>query len=75
MPRQVVLKVGRDGGVETEFSGFPGQDCISEAEKLQQVLAGLGLRLNIDDMAMKSPEAIAAETGADVQRKAGRRQK
>lgn len=75
MPREIVLKIGRDGGVETELSGFPGQDCIVEAEKLQRALAGLGLRLNLDDIAMKLPETIAIEVGSEEKRKTGRKQK
>lgn len=75
MPREIVLKIRRDGGVETELSGFPGQDCIVEAEKLQRVLAELGLKLNLDDIALKLPETIALEVGAEEQRKVGRRQK
>lgn len=75
MPRQITLKIGRDGGVETELSGFPGQDCVSEAERLQRALAGLGLKLSLDDIAMKLPETVAAETSVDERKRTGRKQK
>lgn len=73
MPREIVFKVRRDGGIETDFTGFPGEECIGEAEKLQRALAGLGLKLELADFALKPPEMIAAELGRDEPRAAGRR--
>lgn len=73
MARQIVFKVRRDGGIETELTGFVGEDCIGEAEKLQRALAGLGLKLELADFALKPAEMIAAELKGEERRAAGRR--
>jgi hypothetical protein len=62
MPRNITVRIRRDGGLETEFTGFAGQDCVGEAEKLQRALAALGVTVSLEDVVFKSPEALAAET-------------
>lgn len=75
MPREVKFRIGRNGEVSTEFSGFPGEDCVAEAERLQRLLAGFGLKLGLTDLALKTPEAISAELGQEEKRKAGAKQR
>lgn len=65
MAKKVEVRVDRDGRVLTEFSGFAGDTCIDEAEKLRAVLAGFGLLVEPLSVEHKDPAAIAAEVGED----------
>lgn len=63
MPRSVRFTILKDGTVETEFSGFQGDECLTEAEALQSVLKKYGLKVTNQKTAMKSPDQIMQETG------------
>lgn len=71
MARGITVRIQRDGGLQTEFSGFAGQDCVAEADKLQRALALLGVRVTLADAVMKTPEAIAAEATVEHEQRAG----
>jgi len=65
MTKRVDVKVGRDGHLQAEFSGFAGDDCVDEAERLRQVLAGFGLLVEPLTIQRKDPAQIAVEIGED----------
>lgn len=63
--RRIRLAVDGQGRVTADFSGFPGEDCREEEAKLRQMLAGLGVALEIGAITAKEPAVIAAEAGLD----------
>lgn len=65
MSKRVDVQVQKDGTFRAEFSGFAGDDCIDQAEKLRSVLAGLGLLVDPIAIERKDPAQIAIETGED----------
>lgn len=65
MPKRIDVQVNRDGTFRAEFSGFAGDDCIDQAERLRAVLAGYGLLVDPIVVDRKDPAEIAAEVGAD----------
>jgi len=67
MVRKVTVKVGRDGSVEADFSGFAGDDCLEEADRLAQALARYGLRVNPVEARKKTAAEIEAELGVEAE--------
>jgi len=65
MPRKVDVRVDRDGHLKAEFSGFVGDECIDQAERLRAVLAGFGLLVEPLTVERKDPAQIALEVGED----------
>jgi len=62
MPRKVAqVVIDERGDVHLEFSGYEGQACRIDEEKLRQGLAELGLRAQIDQLRLKDLQEIAAE--------------
>jgi hypothetical protein len=61
----VDIQVQKDGTFRAEFSGFAGDDCIDEAEKLRSVLADFGVLVDPIAVERKDPAQIAIETGED----------
>lgn len=51
--------------MRAEFSGFAGDDCIDQADKLRAVLAGFGLLVDPILVERKDPGQIELEIGAD----------
>ncbi len=68
MPREVRFTIRKDGRVEAEFSGFPGEDCLVEAKNLTAALSSLGLKISASEVIMKTPAQVFQELGqpADV---------
>lgn len=64
--REVHVRIGKGGRIETDFRGFLDDDCLDEADRLAKALSGLGLSLNLRDRVMKSVEARMAEAGMDA---------
>ncbi|MEX2356028.1 MAG: hypothetical protein WD535_03235 [Thermaerobacterales bacterium] len=65
MARQIEVSIDDGGKLKIEFSGFSGEDCFEEAERLRNKLASLGVHLNLDDIIRKSREQILLELGVD----------
>lgn len=65
MPRQVEVEITSEGKLHLEFIGFPGEECFDEAGKIQKLLAGLGVHVNVDDIERKPGGQIEAEIGLD----------
>ncbi len=41
--RKIQVTVNKDGTTKTDFDGFVGPACLSEAEKLRELLARFGV--------------------------------
>jgi hypothetical protein len=67
MARGVKVKIGADGSVEADFTGFSGAGCLDEAERLAANLARFGLRVDSEGLRKKTESEIASEIGAAVQ--------
>jgi len=63
MTRKIEVTIGQNGEVVVEFSGFPGEECFTEAERLQALLASLGLEVDVKDVVRKSAAEIERELG------------
>ena len=44
----------KDGKIHTDFTGFQGETCLSEAEKLKQYLKSLGIVTNSEEFTPKT---------------------
>jgi hypothetical protein len=58
--KQVNVTVNPDGTTKLDFNGFVGQSCLSEASKLTEALARLGITLE-ETAFMPKPELRATE--------------
>lgn len=65
MARRIEVRVDGGGRVEADFSGFAGEDCIDEADRLSKILAALGLSVQVLARQPKAPERQRAEAGLD----------
>jgi len=65
MGRKITVTVERDGSVEADFSGFTGDDCVEEADRLAEVLSRFGLKVNPAEARKKTAAEIEAETGVE----------
>jgi len=65
--RKIEVSIGDDGQVEVEFIGFAGDDCFDEAERLQDVLARMGLKVDVQDIVTKSAAQIEEELGIEAE--------
>lgn len=43
MSKKIDIEIGKNGQMKVEFSGFVGEDCLTEAEALQGMLREMGL--------------------------------
>lgn len=58
--RKVVVII-ENGKVKLDFQGFVGNECLQEAERIEQFLASLGV--NISDRKIEAkPELYATQT-------------
>lgn len=65
MTKRVEVQVNKDGTFRVEFSGFGGEECIDQADRLRTVLAGLGLMVDPVVVERKDPSVIALELGEE----------
>lgn len=63
MGRQIEVRVDEGGRIRADFSGFLGEDCVDEADRLSKVLAALGLNVQVTARQPKAPEQQRAEAG------------
>ncbi len=78
MSEKIEIKVDEKGQMQVEFTGFAGDACLEEAEKLQKVLLGLGVKVKVEDLSMKSAGQIKRELGIEEKRgeiRAGREER
>ncbi len=65
MSQLVEVEIGPDGKFRMEFTGFPGEECYAEAERIRAALAGLGIRTGTIEMHAKPGGLIEAEMGIE----------
>lgn len=65
MSEEIRIRIDESGRIRVEFSGFSGDACLEEAERLQKVLAGLGVKVSVSDLVMKTAADIERELGID----------
>ncbi len=65
MAETIEVRIDELGRVRVEFSGFAGDLCLEEAERLQKVLSGLGLEVSAGNLVMKSAGQIEGELGIE----------
>ncbi len=65
MPRQVEIEITDEGNIRIEFTGFPGEECFEEADKIQKLLSGMGIQVSVEDLVRKPGGQIEAEIGLD----------
>jgi hypothetical protein len=64
MSRRISVEIGRDGRLQVEYSGYPGETCFEEAEVLSKALRELGLWAIPVTVTRKSASQIEVEVGA-----------
>jgi len=64
---EIKAKINDDGSIEIETSGFKGQSCMKELEKLTKSLAVMGINTSVKDQ-KKKPEYYLAgqDTGIKI---------
>jgi len=61
------MEIDEKGDVKIEFVGFPGNSCSEERERIREILLGLGVELDPEEIQRKSSEQIARELkGSDL---------
>ncbi len=63
MGRKIRVEINRQGQIEVEFSGFPGDACYDEAENMNRILKELGL--------WAIPVSVVAKTSSQIQNELG----
>ncbi len=61
--QKIEIVVNKEGKLEVEFTGFPGELCYAEAERLEKILKKFGVSVKATELIAKSPEQIACELG------------
>ncbi len=69
MARSVRAEIGARREIKVEFSGFPGESCFDEAERLKEVLKELGLWAIPVTVTPKTSSEIAREIGEEIAEK------
>ncbi len=69
MGRSIKVKILPDGSVEADFSGFAGSDCLDEAERLADILARFGLKVDPTAVRRKAPDETGVPTGEPGERR------
>ena len=57
MPRIIRTVVSPEGNIHADFSGFVGDECAAEEERMRRDLAELGLVVEVTAMQEKAAEA------------------
>ncbi len=65
MSQQVEVEITSEGRLRMEFIGFAGEECYDEAEKIQSMLKGLGIKANVIKTQRKPGGQIEAELGIE----------
>ena len=65
MTRRIEVSIDKKGQVQVEFIGFVGDTCFDEAERLQAVLAKMGLKVDVEQVIRKSAGQIEHELGVE----------
>lgn len=68
--KKLKVEVDPKGTVNLEFSGFKGEECTEERERLRRALLDLGVMLETEKIEKKSPEQLASEITATKDKQA-----
>lgn len=68
MTRTIRVEVLRDGRVQVDFVGFPGETCVDEEENLTRLLKSLGLWAIPVTIQKKDQATIRREVGEEEER-------
>ncbi len=60
--RKIQVTVNKDGTTSTDFDGFAGPTCLAEAEKLRELLAALGVKMQETNFIPKPELSISEST-------------
>jgi hypothetical protein len=66
MKEKITVVVGKDGNISTDFNGFTGEHCFSEAEELQKMLENLGVEIEVKHLSRKPPKSAETQEGHDT---------
>ncbi|MBX5477106.1 MAG: hypothetical protein IRZ18_08315 [Clostridia bacterium] len=61
--REVRVKIGERGRIETDFRGFLDDDCLDEADRLAAALHALGLTVELGERRLKTAVERRQESG------------
>jgi hypothetical protein len=68
--REVRAEIDKDGRVSIEFTGFVGDECVEERERLRKILLDFGVIIEAREIRKKSEYQLLGETGS-IKRRAG----
>ena len=63
MGQSIEIRVDKRGHITTDFTGFLGEACFDEADRLAKVLARLGLQVSAGAVRPKPIEQQRLEAG------------
>ncbi|HVB10945.1 MAG TPA: hypothetical protein VNM16_11340 [Bacillota bacterium] len=63
MGQRIEIQVDKRGNITTDFTGFLGEACFDEADRLAKVLARLGLQVSAGAVRPKPIEQQRLEAG------------
>jgi len=66
--KRIDIKVDEHGKVHLDTSGFSGDSCVKEAEKLIALLQQAGLDVNTEQVKLKESYYAKAESCVEVKR-------
>lgn len=66
--KRIDIKVDENGKVHIDTSGFVGDSCAKEAERLVALLQQAGLDVKTDKLELKAEYYAKAESGVKVKR-------
>ncbi len=72
MAQRIEVEITSEGRLKMEFSGFAGDECYDEAEKIEAMLAELGIRARVLQTERKPGGQIEAELGLEEKDEAGK---
>ncbi|HEB13574.1 MAG TPA: DUF2997 domain-containing protein [candidate division CPR3 bacterium] len=56
---KITINVSPDGSIATDFEGFEGESCFAQADKLNEILKGLGVGISSKSVMRKTSEKQA----------------
>lgn len=66
MTKQVIILIKNDGTVEMEHSGYVGNECLTDQNKLMEFLKKNGVTGNLESQEMKQETMFASEETEQV---------
>jgi hypothetical protein len=66
MTRQVIVLIKNDGTVEVEHSGYVGNECLNDQNKLIEFLKKNGITGTLESQEMKQETMFASEETEQV---------